>query len=124
MTEILRSVYGLILSPEKEDAIDVALALQCHNDPDGYRRAIAQHVQEHASKTRASWKQSFESGEAIAPVGLDVHALGPGTSLQELREFITKHRLPIITAGPKRTRAAILQEIYEHTARQQRAQRN
>ncbi|CAE7880589.1 unnamed protein product, partial [Symbiodinium microadriaticum] len=45
MTEILRSVYGLILSPEKEDAIDVALALQCHNDPDGYRRAIAQHVQ-------------------------------------------------------------------------------
>ncbi|CAE7874594.1 unnamed protein product [Symbiodinium sp. KB8] len=124
MTEILRSVYGLILSPEKEDAIDVALALQCHNDPDGYRRAIAQHVQEHASKTRASWKQSFESGEAIAPVGLDVHALGPGTSLQELREFITKHRLPIITAGPKRTRAAILQDIYEHTARQQRAQRN
>ena len=46
MTEILRSVYGLILSPEKEDAIDVALALQCHNDPDGYRRAIAQHVQD------------------------------------------------------------------------------
>ena len=34
-------------------------------------------------------------------VGLDVHALGPGTSLQELREFITTNRQARVCKGPQ-----------------------
>ncbi|CAK0867199.1 unnamed protein product [Prorocentrum cordatum] len=61
VSSILGSVYALVLTPDTEDAVDTALAFQSHEDPDGYRRKIAEHVQQNATaRSRAEWRCQLE----------------------------------------------------------------
>jgi len=118
VSDILSQVYALVLSPDPEDAVDTSLALSCHNDPETYRRSISEHVQRFAvARDRLAWKAALESEpDAQGVQSVDVSSLGPQTPIRELREFIVRHDLPIVTGGPGRTRAAILQDIYNAAA--------
>jgi len=109
-------VYALVLSPDAEDAVDTSLALQCHNDTEGYRSSISRHVQEHATqRDRAAWRVELENepDESRKPA-FDVVALGPHTPLAELRRIVVEAELPIRTSGAGLTRASILQDIFGH----------
>jgi len=121
ISKILESVYALVLSPDPQDAVDASLAHQCHADLDAYRRAINEHVQRHASaRSREAWREALnENAEKAGVPGADeVSALSPASSLQELRAFIVRHELPILTGGRGRTKAAVFRDILEYVGRQ------
>lgn len=120
VSKILESVYALVLSPDAQDAVDATLALQCHEDLDAYRRAISEHVQRHASaRNRQAWCEKLDEAEeeGAPPDAVEVGALSPASTIQELRDFIVRHNIPILTSGRGRTKGTLLRDILEHVGR-------
>ena len=52
-------IYGLLLAPDTQDALDSGLALTAYNDIASYR-ALANPQGEALTKTRADWKRELE----------------------------------------------------------------
>ena len=56
VSQVLASVYGLLMMPDAEDTLDTALALQYFSDRELYRQSVISATEDARSKTREQWK--------------------------------------------------------------------
>ncbi|TFK70123.1 hypothetical protein BDN72DRAFT_896704 [Pluteus cervinus] len=62
LKEVLAQIYGLLLEPDLENPLEIQASLKYYDDDGTYALAAATAVREHASKSRAHWKQELAPG--------------------------------------------------------------
>ncbi|KIW06114.1 uncharacterized protein PV09_03281 [Verruconis gallopava] len=58
-TDILNSVYGLLLVPDYSDPVNVVGTLEYHGDQVEFADAVRRHISKHASKSREEWRREL-----------------------------------------------------------------
>jgi ubiquitin-protein ligase len=63
ITHVLDNIFTLLLVPEFLDPVNTLPTLDYHHDPVEFREQVAEHVQEHATRTREEWRRVIEKGD-------------------------------------------------------------
>ncbi|KAF2866573.1 hypothetical protein BDV95DRAFT_203345 [Massariosphaeria phaeospora] len=58
---VIDTIYSLLLVPEFSDPINAVVTLNYHWDQVQFKEEAQAHIQKHASKTRAEWRQEIDS---------------------------------------------------------------
>ncbi|KAJ7636569.1 ubiquitin-conjugating enzyme/RWD-like protein [Roridomyces roridus] len=53
-------VYGILLTPDLENPLEVQTSLKYYEDDGSYAMAVAEATKRHASKNRAQWKEELD----------------------------------------------------------------
>ncbi|KAK7050214.1 putative bifunctional E2/E3 enzyme [Favolaschia claudopus] len=61
MKEIFSLVYGILLTPDLENPLEIQASLKYYEDDGTYALAVADAIKAHASKTRTEWREELES---------------------------------------------------------------
>jgi len=84
--EILHCIYGLLLNPDYEDPLDSTLALEFYEASGVYEDSIRRHVEQHAHRSRAAWRQHLEDNDEEATVTAASIAARSATALVVLEQ--------------------------------------
>lgn len=57
--DLIDTIYSLLLVPEFSDPINTVVTLNYHWDEVQFKDEAQRHIQKHATKTRAEWRQEF-----------------------------------------------------------------
>ncbi|KAJ7677168.1 ubiquitin-conjugating enzyme/RWD-like protein [Mycena rosella] len=60
LKEIFSMIYGILLTPDLENPLEIQASLKYYDDDGTYALAVADAVAKHASKTRAQWQEELE----------------------------------------------------------------
>ncbi|KAJ7739067.1 hypothetical protein DFH07DRAFT_840632 [Mycena maculata] len=60
LKEIFSLVYGMLLTPDLENPLEIQASLKYYEDDGTYALAVAETTAKHASKSRAQWKQELD----------------------------------------------------------------
>ncbi|KAJ6627689.1 ubiquitin-conjugating enzyme/RWD-like protein [Mycena sp. CBHHK59/15] len=61
LKEILSLIYGVLLTPDLENPLEIQASLKYYDDDGTYALAVAKSVAKHASKTRMQWKKDLDT---------------------------------------------------------------